>query len=356
MLKTLFYRVLAICLISILPVLGLTASGQVLAEQTPDQKLPTETLNIYSYRSPILLQPLLDKYTAETGVRFNIVHAPKGLLQRLLAEGQQTKADLVLTSDISRIVELADSGLLAKLASPIINANVPAYLRDTDDRWTALSSRARIVAIAKERVSLGAITRIEDLAKPEWAGAICTRKGSHVYNRALLASLVAHHGEAEARKWAAGLVANLARKPQGNDRAQAKAIWAGECDIALMNTYYYGKMKFNEAEPQQKEWAEAIQLVFLNQDDRGQHVNITAGGILKTSDSKPAAKAFLGWLTSSTAQKIYASVNYEYPINPAVLADDEVFSWGQFTIDTLPIAEIAKHSHTAQKIIDQTGW
>ena len=315
-----------------------------------------DSLNLYSYRSPVLMQPLLDAYSAETGTEFNIVHAPKGLVQRLQAEGAQTKADVVLTVDISRLNELADSDLLAELNADVIEANVPAYHRDSEDRWTALSSRARIIAISQDRVAEGAITRIEDLAKPEWKGRICSRKGSHVYNRALLASLVAHHGEEAARDWAEALVANLARKPQGNDRAQAKAIWSGECDVAIMNTYYYGKMKFNDKEPEQKDWADAISLVFLNQDDRGQHVNISGGGILKTSENKQAARAFLEWLTEEDAQKIYASANYEYPINLKVAADPEVFSWGEFKVDSLPITEISRLSPAAQMIIDQTGW
>ena len=315
-----------------------------------------DALNIYSYRSQVLLQPLLDAYSAETGMEFNIVHAPKGLVQRLQAEGAQTKADLVMTVDISRIAELADTGLLTELNSDVISANVPAYHRDEADLWTALSSRARIVAVSKERVAKDAIKTIEDLAKPEWQGRICTRKGSHVYNRALLASIIAHNGEAAAKDWADALVGNLARRPQGNDRAQAKAIWSGECDVAIMNTYYYGKMKFNDKEPEQKAWADAIDLVFLNQDGRGQHVNVTGAGILKTSKQQAAARAFLEWLTEETAQKIYASVNYEYPINPSVSADPEVFSWGQFKVDSLPITEVARLSPKAQMIIDQTGW
>ena len=315
-----------------------------------------DSLNIYSYRSQLLLQPLLDAYTAETGTDFNIVHAPKGLVQRLKAEGANTKADLVMTVDISRIAELAETGLLAELNSDVIAANVPHYHRDEKDLWTALSSRARIVAIAKDRVAQDAIQDIEDLANPEWKGRICTRKGSHVYNRALLASIIAHNGAAEAKIWTEALVANLARKPQGNDRAQAKAIWSGLCDVAIMNTYYYGKMKFNDDEPEQKQWADAIELVFLNQNGRGQHVNVTGAGILKTSTNQQAARAFLEWLTEEQAQKIYASVNYEYPINPSVAANPEVFSWGQFTVDALPITEVARLSPKAQMIIDQTGW
>lgn len=313
-------------------------------------------LNVYSYRTPALLQPFLDAYTAETGTTFNIVHAPKGLAQRLQAEGKSSPADLVLTVDVSRVSELKDLDLLAPIASSVINERVPAYLRDEDDLWTALSLRARIIAIAKDRVPEGAITRIEDLAKPEWKGRVCTRKGSHVYNRALLASLIAHLGEEKAEAWVEGLVSNLARRPQGNDRAQAKAMFAGECDVAVMNTYYVGKMKYNEKNPEQKKWAAAMGIVYLNQDDRGQHLNISGGGIVKYSKNQDAARAFLEWLTGDEAQRIYTSVNYEFPVNAAVSPDTEVASWGSFKPDTLPISALAENATKAQMVIDRTGW
>ena len=317
-----------------------------------------EELNIYSYRTPELLQPLLDAYSAETGIGFNVVHAPKGLAQRLRSEGASSPADVVLTVNVSRMAELKELGLLAPLDSATVDERVPPYLRDPDGRWTALSTRARIAVVSKDRVPQGAIRRIEDLADERWKGRICTRMGSHVYNRALLASLVAHLGEAEAEAWARGLVANLARKPQGNDRAQAKAIFAGECDIALMNTYYYGRMKFNDRDPEQKEWADAIRLVFLNQGDgdRGQHVNISAAGIVASSANKGAALRFIEWLTDAGAQGIYASVNFEYPVNPAINPDVEVASWGSFKTDPLPIMSLADNAATAQIIIDRTGW
>ncbi|MEC7208766.1 MAG: extracellular solute-binding protein, partial [Pseudomonadota bacterium] len=152
------------------------------------------------------------------------------------------------------------------------------------------------------------------------------------------------------------LVGNLARKPQGNDRAQAKAIFAGECDVALMNTYYFGKMKFNEKEPDQKQWADAIDLLFFNQDGRGQHVNISAGALLKSSKNKDEARKFLEWLTTAEAQRLYTEVNYEYPVNPATKPSDEVASWGSFRIDELSLNEIARLSPAAQKIINETGW
>lgn len=315
-----------------------------------------DSLGIFTHRQPFLLTPLLEAYTQKTGVEFQTVYAPKGLAQRLQAEGSRTKADLVLTVDISRIKELADAELLAPMSSDIINRQVPANLRDANDTWTALSLRARIIAVSKDRVGKEAITTIEELATPKWKGRVCSRKGSHVYNRALLASLVAHHGEAEAKNWAAGFVNNMARRPQGNDRAQAKAIFAGECDVALMNTYYFGKMKFSEDQPEQKAWADAIELAFFNQDGRGQHVNISAAGITKGSQKKDMARAFLEWLTSEEAQQIYTEINFEYPVNPNAQTSDEVASWGSFKMDVLPMNVIADTSPLAQRIIHETGW
>ena len=315
-----------------------------------------ESLGIYTHRQPFLLEPILEAYTKKTGVEFQTVYAPKGLAARLKAEGERTEADLVLTVDISRIKELADTGLLAPLASDILNKHVPSHLRDANDRWTALSLRARIIAVSKERVGKQAITTIEDLASPKWQGRVCSRKGSHVYNRAVLASLIAHNGEEAAKNWTLGLVDNLARRPQGNDRAQAKAIYSGQCDVALMNTYYYGKMKFAKDKPEQQKWADSIEIAFFNQDGRGQHVNISAAGITQGSKRKELARAFLEWVTSEEAQQIYTKVNFEYPVNPNAQLSEEVASWGTFKMDMLPMNVIADNSPQAQRIINETGW
>ena len=315
-----------------------------------------ESLGIYTHRQPFLLEPILEAYTKKTGVEFQTVYAPKGLAARLKAEGERTEADLVLTVDISRIKELADTGLLAPLASDILNKHVPSHLRDANDRWTALSLRARIIAVSKDRVGKQAITTIEDLASPKWQGRVCSRKGSHVYNRAVLASLIAHNGKEAAKNWTLGLVDNLARRPQGNDRAQAKAIYSGQCDVALMNTYYYGKMKFAKDKPEQQKWADAIEIAFFNQDGRGQHVNISAAGITQGSKRKELARAFLEWVTSEEAQQIYTKVNFEYPVNPNAQLSEEVASWGTFKMDMLPMNVIADNSPQAQRIINETGW
>ena len=315
-----------------------------------------ESLGIYTQRQPFLLAPILDAYSAKTGIQFQTVYAPDGLVTRIQTEGSNTKADLVLTVDISRIKELADTDLLAPMDSEIIKQNVPPHLRDVNGSWTALSQRARIIAVSKNRVGKEAITTIEDLASPKWKGRICSRKGSHVYNRALLASLIAHNGAEEAKKWVEGFVQNLARRPQGNDRAQAKAIFIGQCDIALMNTYYFGKMKYSKDHPEQIEWADSIEIAFFNQAGRGQHMNISAAGILKGSKKKQIAREFLEWLTSTEAQLLYTEINFEYPVNPDTEFSREVASWGEFKMDQLPMIDIAENSPLAQIIINETGW
>lgn len=315
-----------------------------------------ETIGIYTHRQPFLLDPILKAYTEKTGIEFQTVYAPQGLATRIQTEGKNTKADIVLTVDISRIKELADTDLLAPLQSKIIQNNVPVHLRDVSDKWTALSLRARIIAVSKERVGKEAITTIEELALPKWKGRVCSRKGSHVYNRALLASLIAHNGAEEAKKWVNGFVDNLARRPQGNDRAQAKAIFTGQCDVVLMNTYYFGKMKFSKEQPEQKEWADSMEIAFFNQEGRGQHMNISAAGILKGSKKKQLAREFLEWLTSKEAQLIYTEVNFEYPVNPDSDSSEEVASWGSFKMDDLLMSIIADQSPLAQRIINETGW
>ena len=339
-----------------MPILKRLFIVMIMAFMMPISSGLAAELNVYSYRVPQLLQPFLDAYTAETGTQFNVVHAPKGLAQRLQSEGAGSPADVVLTVDISRIAELENMGLLSPLNSDVINHRVPVHLRDDGGTWTALSTRARVIVVSNTRVQEGEITRIEDLAKPEWKGRICSRKGSHVYNRALLASLVVHLGEEAAEDWAKAYVDNLAKRPQGNDRAQAKSIYAGECDVALMNTYYYGAMANNTKNPEQQDWAKAIRMVFFNQDDRGQHINISAGGVVKTSPHQDEARAFLEWMTGPTAQRIYAEVNAEYPVNADVAPDPSVAAWGAFKADDVSIEAIGRASSTAQMIIDRTGW
>lgn len=317
----------------------------------------SDTVIVYSHRQPYLIEPLLDAFTEKTGIKTKVLYSDKGLAQRLKSEGRNSPADLVLTVDIARLSTYDRMGLLAEISSDVLEANIPAHLRSDDNTWFGLSKRSRIIVTSKERVPLGEIMRVEDLAKPEWNGRVCTRPGSHVYNRALMASLIAHHGEDEAKRWATNLVNNLARKPQGNDRAQVKAIFEGVCDVAIINNYYYGKMKYSD-ETAQHDWAKAINIVFPNQgeEDRGAHINLSGAGIAKYSKNKEAALRLLEFLSAPEAQSLYAEINFEYPVNPLGEVSDELKSWGAFKEDQLPIETIAKLSKPAQFIINETGW
>tara|TARA_Y100001936_G_scaffold208223_1_gene213621 strand:- start:18926 stop:19954 length:1029 start_codon:yes stop_codon:yes gene_type:complete len=312
-------------------------------------------LNVYSHRQPFLINPFLDAFEKKTGTKVNVVFASKGLVQRLLAEGPRSPADVVLTVDIGRLYAYADKRLFAKISSKKLTTNIPAHLRDSENRWFGLSKRARIVAISRDRVKASEVIRIEDLANPKWKGRICSRPGSHVYNRALLASMIAAHGKEAAEQWARSLVKNMARRPQGNDRAQVKAIFEGVCDVAIINSYYYGKLKTSKV-PVQREWAKAIQIIFTNQNDRGNHVNISGGGVAVHSKNKAEAVRLLEFLTEKTAQTLYGEINFEFPVNANVEASKEVKSWGSFKEDRLPIERIATLTPDAQRIIDRAGW
>ena len=310
-------------------------SSLVILLSVVDIAYANDEVNVYSYRQPILINPFFDEFTKKTGIKVNVLHAKKGLLERVKSEGNNTPADLILTVDIARLNQFVENDLLASVDSKVLQENIPSHLRDSKSRWFALSKRARILAVSKERVPLGSINNIEDLANEKWKGKICTRMGSHDYNRSLLASIIAANGEEVAENWAKALVQNLARKPEGNDRNQAKAVHEGICDIAVMNTYYFGKMKFNEKNPEQKEWASSLRLIFTNQSNRGNHVNIAGGGIIKYSKNKDNAQALLEFLTTPDAQKLYSSMNYEYPVNPKVRPSKELDSSFNDSIPTL---------------------
>jgi iron(III) transport system substrate-binding protein len=316
----------------------------------------TQEVNLYSYRQPFLIQPFLEEFTKRTGIKVNVVFAKKGMLERLKREGRNSPADAILTVDISRLKAHADADLLQPVKSAVLERNIPAQFRDPGGLWFGLTLRTRLIAVAKDRVKEGEIRRYEDLADPKWKGRICVRSGGHVYNRALVASLIAHHGEKKAEELVRRIVANFARKPQGNDRAQAKAVYQGQCDVAIINNYYYGKMKFNRKKPEQQKWAAALRLVFPNQGDRGSHVNISGAGVTKYAKNRDNAIKLIEFLSGKFAQTMYASRNFEYPVNPKVPWDKEVASWGRFKVDRLSLRKIADLSPAAQRLIDRVGW
>lgn len=312
-----------------------------------------EEVNVYSHRQPELLQPLVDAFTADTGIAVNVAFVDKGMAERLQAEGDRSPADIVMTVDIARLQQIVDAGVTQPVESEVLSANVPEALRDPEGHWFGLTSRARIVYASKDRVAAGEVTTYEDLASDKWKGRICARSGLHDYNVALLGAHIAHHGEEAASQWAAGLKANLGRKPDGGDRDQVKAIAAGECDIALGNTYYMGQML---ADPEQKAWAEAVNIVFPVFEGGGTHVNISGVAMTKAAPNRDAALKFMEWLSSDHAQQIYAETNHEFPVKPGVPRSELVASWGEFTPDALPLAEVARHRAAALKIMETVDF
>lgn len=312
-----------------------------------------EEVNIYSYRQPELIAPLTDAFTAETGIKVNVAYLKKGMIERMQAEGKRSPADLVLTVDISRLAGVVNAGLTQPTTSESLVANVPAQYRDPDNHWFGLTTRARIVYASKDRVAEGDVTTYEDLADPKWKGRICTRSGTNAYNVALTSAVIHHHGEEGAKTWLEGVKANLARKPQGNDRAQVKAIWAGECDIAIGNTYYMGKMLKDE---EQKAWAESVNVLFPVFEGAGTHVNISGVAMAKHAPNPEAALKMMEFLTSPKAQEIYAKANFEYPIAPGTQADPLVQGWGEFTADDVNLMTLAGHRPAALKITEEVDF
>ncbi|MQW89183.1 Fe(3+) ABC transporter substrate-binding protein [Sinorhizobium saheli] len=312
-------------------------------------------VNIYSYRQPDLIEPLLDAFTKETGIKTNVLFLDKGLVERIQAEGANSPADVILTVDISRLTEAKDAGVTQPVVNETINKDIPAHFRDPDGNWFGLTTRGRVVYASKERIAQNDIT-YEELADPKWKGKICTRDGQHSYNIGLFASMIAHHGEAETEKWLTGLRDNLARKPDGGDRDQAKAIFAGECDLALGNSYYVGLMLTNDKEPEQKEWASAIKVLFPNAKDRGTHVNISGMALAKNAPNKENALKLMEFLSEGEAQKIYAEQVFEYPVLAGAEPSEVVKSFGSIKPDTLPLAEIAANRKKASELVDKVGY
>ena len=310
-------------------------------------------VNVYSYRQPELIDPLTKAFTEKTGIEVNTVFLRKGLQERLAAEGDRSPADLVFTVDISRLKGLVDAGLTQPVSSEALAANIPAEMRDSANHWFGLTARARIIYASRDRVADGEVTTYEDLADPKWRGRICVRSGLNSYNLALISAVIVHHGADAAKEWLQGLKANLARRPQGNDRAQVKAIWAGQCDIAIGNTYYMALMLKKD---DQKPWAESARIVFPTFANGGTHMNISGMAMTKAAPNRENALKLMEFLASPEGQKIYAEINAEYPVLQSVKASDLVESWGSFTRDTIGLTDIADQRANAVRIVEETGF
>ena len=308
-------------------------------------------VNVYSYREPGLIQPLLDQFTAETGIKTNVLYAGDGLLERVQAEGELSPADVVLTVDIGNLANAKDYGITQALPAEAL-ARVPDAYHDPDGQWVALSLRARVFYASKDRVPETALT-YEDIAKPEWKGRLCTRSGQHVYNIGLIATRVAHWGVDKTRDWLAAVRDNLTGPTSGSDRDQVKKILDGSCDLAIGNTYYMGLMLNNEAEPEQKTWAASARIIYPDAAGDGTQVNVSGAVIAKFAPNKDNAEKLVEFLLSDEAQHLYASGNYEFPVVPGVAPSDLVASWGELKADTTPLTEIAAHRKQASALVDE---
>lgn len=341
------FRVFALALVVATAVTTLVAAKTAQA---------AEEVNLYSARQPYLIQPLLDAFTEASGIKVNMVYLKKGIVERLKAEGVNSPADLVLDSDIGNLHKFVEADLVQAVSTPTLTGNIPAAYRHPEGLWFGLTTRARVIFAHKDRVKPGEVETYEDLAAPHMKGRVCTRSGKHKYTVGLLASIIDAKGEAAAQAWAQGVKANLARKPQGNDRAQVKAVFQGECDVSLGNTYYMGKMATNEKEPVQKDWAHSVRVIFPNQDGRGAHMNISGGAVTKNAKNKANAVKLLEFLVGGQAQEFYAQGNFEYPVKPGVLVHPLVKSWGDFKADKAMIANIAAKRALATRIMDRVRF
>tara|TARA_A100001011_G_scaffold78791_1_gene81413 strand:+ start:206 stop:1228 length:1023 start_codon:yes stop_codon:yes gene_type:complete len=312
-------------------------------------------VNVYSYRQPYLIEPMLEKFTDETGIKVNVLFAGKGLVDKMVQEGDSSPVDVLLTVDIGRLSDAVNQEVSQSFSSSVVNANIPSQYRDPDGHWVGLTARARVVYASIDRVAQDEIT-YEELAGPKWAGRLCTRSGQNAYNLALFASLIAHHGEAETIEWLKGVKANMARTPQGNDRGQVKGIFSGECDISIGNTYYMAKMRTNDKEPEQKDWAASAKIIMPNADGRGTHMNLSGAVLAKHAPNQDNGIKLIEFLTEDIAQEMYAETNHEYPLKEGVGISDMVASFGDLNADTLDLITIANNRVVASEMVDLVGY
>lgn len=311
---------------------------------------PPDQLLVYSARNEQLIKPMFDRYTAETGLSIRFVTDDAGpLIQRLNAEGANSPADILMTVDAGELWHAADLGLLQPLESPTLTANIPASLRDPGNRWFGLSVRARTLVYSTERVKPEELSTYAALAEPQWKGRLCLRTSKKVYNQSLVAMLIVENGEARAEEIVKGWVANLATDVFSNDVLLMQAIIAGQCDVGLVNTYYFGRLLRDDPEA-------PLKLFWADQDMAGVHVNVSGAGVTTHAPHRDAAQKFLEWLSQPEAQALFAGLNLEYPANPEVKADPAVIAWGEFKPSALNIAKAGELQADAVKLMDRAGY
>ena len=315
-----------------------------------------DEVNVYSARKEALILPLLEKFEAETGVGFKLITAKEdALLQRLKSEGHSSPADVFITTDAGRLQRAKEAGVLQAVDSAVLKQRIPEHLRDQDDTWFGLSQRARVIFYARDRVDPSQLSTYEDLADGKWKGRICIRSSGNIYNQSLVASMIESNGSDKTETWAQGLVANLARKPAGGDTDQLRAAAAGLCDIAVANTYYYGRL-VNSDKQKDREVAAALGLFWPNQQGRGAHINVSGAGVAKYAPHPKAAEKLLEFLVNDASQAWYAEVNNEYPVVSSASVSKTLEAWGEFRSDSLNLTRLGENNRAAVQLMDRAGW
>ncbi|MBB4659402.1 Fe(3+) ABC transporter substrate-binding protein [Parvularcula dongshanensis] len=313
-------------------------------------------VNVYSARHYDTDLALYDEFTAATGIEVNLLEAEADvLIERVRAEGEFSPGDVLITVDAGRLWRAEEAGILAPIQSDLLDERLPDHLRDPEGRWFGLSTRARIIIYDKSKGLPESLSTYEDLADPIHRGEVCVRSSSNIYNISLLASIVENDGAAAAEDWAKGVVANLARRPQGNDTTQITSVASGECRISIVNTYYLARFAASD-DPRAKEVFDSIGVVFPNQDDRGTHVNISGAGVLKYAPHRENAIRFIEYLTENRAQGYFANGNNEYPAAKGVEASSAVESLGTFKADEINVTALGENQAEAVRIFDRAGW
>ena len=323
--------------------------------EASNEKVAQE-VTIYTHRHYPADKQLFAQFEATTGIKVNVVNAKADeLIQKMTTEGEQSPADVLITVDAGRLVRAKSKGLLQSVASETLNTVVPKHLRDIDNQWFSLTKRARVVVYAKDRVKPESLTSYNALLDEKWNKKLLIRSSSNIYNQSLLASIIANEGEEKATKWAKGMVNNFARNPKGNDRDQVKAVVAGEGEIAVVNTYYIGKL-LNSKNPEEVKAGNGVGIFFPNQNSNGTHINVSGAGVAKYAPNKENAIKFIEFLVSEESQKVFAEANYEYPVNAKVKPSALLQSWGTFKEDTLSLQKLGDNNKKAVMIFDTVGW
>ncbi|MBM7714466.1 Fe(3+) ABC transporter substrate-binding protein [Siminovitchia sp. FSL H7-0308] len=325
-------------------------------KQNKKEETKEKVVNLYSSRHYDVDDELYGKFEEKTGIKVNVIKGEADeLLERIKREGDATQADLFLTADAGRLFRAKDADVLESVESDTLDKQVPKKFRDNDKTWYGLTKRARILVYNKDKVKEDELSTYEDLVDEKWKGRILVRSSENIYNQSLLASFIEIDGEEKAKEWAEGIVKNMARKPEGGDRDQAKAIAAGVGDVAIMNTYYFGQM-LNSEDPEEVKVAEQLGVFFPNQETTGTHVNISGAGVVKGSKNKENAIALLEYLTSEEAQGKFAEANYEYPVNEKVEPSELLKSWGEFKEQDIPLSVLGDNNAKALMVFNEVGW